>query len=74
MNIKVLFITPSVNRQLVVEADDAFIWDDMVLENQAWVANGKRSIMFKTVNGYPIADVGDLVILIGKNINVWRMK
>lgn len=55
-----------------VEVEDCFIWQglkmappwvaDLVLDEQATVFPGKKTLMIKYRNGYAFADRGDLII------------
>lgn len=63
---------------------DAFVWTgvlreapewvaEMVLEEEAIITKGTRSLTFVSVKqGYPCADIGDLVIYDGKTFNIIR--
>lgn len=63
--------------------NDCFLWTgvlkqapewviEMVADGHAIVQGKTKSITFIVKDGYPIADIGDLVILDGKQIDVIR--
>ncbi len=45
---------------------------DMLGNDEAIVAKSNRDIMFTTINGYPRACIGDIIVRDGQNIDVIR--
>lgn len=45
---------------------------DMIADGDAVVIRSTAEILFKTINGYPRAEVGDVIIKNGEHIDVIR--